>query len=80
MLTAYNDASRRINPDFTKLGAGDIGGKTLTAGFYKWSSSLIIPKDIASSYSSNEYSQYATINYKDINIMKEAANCAASFH
>jgi len=46
MLTAYNDAAGRINPDFSELGAGDIGGKTLTSGLYNWSSSLIIPTDI----------------------------------
>ena len=47
METAYNDAAGRINPDFSELGAGDIGGETLTPGLYSWSSSLIIPTDIA---------------------------------
>lgn len=28
------------------LGAGNIGGKTLTSGLYKWTSALIIPTDI----------------------------------
>jgi len=47
MQTAYTDAAGRINPDFLNLGAGTIGGKTLTPGLYKWSSSVNIPTDIA---------------------------------
>ena len=46
MLTAYNDAAGRINPDFLNLGAGNIGGLTLTPGLYKWTSTLIIPTDV----------------------------------
>ncbi len=46
MQTAYTDAAGRSNPDFMNLGAGDIGGKTLTPGLYKWTSALIIPTDI----------------------------------
>ncbi|MEZ7506511.1 ice-binding protein [Flavobacterium sp. Arc2] len=46
MQTAYTDAARRSNPDFLNLGAGSIGGKTLTPGLYTWTSDLLIPKDI----------------------------------
>jgi hypothetical protein len=46
MQTAYTDAAGRSNPDFLNLGAGDIGGKTLKPGLYKWTSALIIPSDI----------------------------------
>ena len=46
LQTAYTDAAGRINPDFLNLGAGNIGGKTLTPGLYKWTSALIIPTDI----------------------------------
>ncbi len=46
MQTAFNDAAGRLNPDFLNLGAGDIGGKTLTPGLYKWTSALTIPTDI----------------------------------
>lgn len=46
MQTAYTDAAGRSNPDFVNLGAGNIGGKTLTAGLYKWTGTLIIPTDI----------------------------------
>ena len=46
MQAAYTDAAGRPNPDFLELGAGDIGGKTLTPGLYKWSSTVIIPTDV----------------------------------
>jgi hypothetical protein len=46
METAYTDAAGRTNPDFLNLGAGSIGGKTLTPGLYKWTSALNIPTDI----------------------------------
>jgi hypothetical protein len=46
METAYTNAAGRINPDFLNLGAGSIGGKTLTPGLYTWTSTLNIPTDI----------------------------------
>jgi hypothetical protein len=46
MQTAYVDAAGRSNPDFLNLGAGNIGGATLTEGLYKWTSALNIPTDI----------------------------------
>ena len=46
MQTAYTDAAGRVNPNFLNLGAGNIGGLTLTPGLYKWTSALIIPTDI----------------------------------
>jgi hypothetical protein len=46
MVTAYNDAAGRPSPDFSELGAGNIGGKTLTAGLYKWTSTVTIPTDV----------------------------------
>ncbi|TRX20986.1 DUF3494 domain-containing protein [Flavobacterium franklandianum] len=46
MQAAYTDAAGRSNPDFLNLGAGNIGGKTLTPGLYKWTSALNIPTDI----------------------------------
>ena len=46
MQTAYTDAAGRSNPDFVNLGAGNIGGATLTPGLYTWTSALIIPTDI----------------------------------
>ena len=46
MEAAYTDAAGRITPDFLNLGAGNIGGKTLTAGLYKWTTALVIPTNI----------------------------------
>jgi len=46
METAYTEAAGRTLPDHTELGAGNIGGMTLTPGLYKWSSSVTIPTDV----------------------------------
>ena len=54
MQTAYTDAAGRSNPDFVNLGAGDIGGKTLTPGLYKWTSGVIIPTDVTISGGPND--------------------------
>ena len=54
MQTAYTDAAGRTNPDFLNLGAGNIGGKTLTPGLYKWTTALNIPTDITISGSSTD--------------------------
>ncbi len=54
MQTAYTDAAGRSNPDFLNLGAGDIGGKTLTPGLYKWTTPLLIPTDITISGSPDD--------------------------
>jgi hypothetical protein len=43
MQTAYTDAAGRSLPNFTELGAGNINGKTLTPGLYKWSTGVSIP-------------------------------------
>jgi len=54
MQTAYTDAAGRSNPDFLNLGAGNIGGKTLTAGLYKFTSAVVIPTDITLTGSSTD--------------------------
>jgi hypothetical protein len=36
MQTAYTNAAGRTSPDFIELGAGNINGKTLVPGLYKW--------------------------------------------
>jgi hypothetical protein len=46
MGAAYVDAAGRSKPDYLELGAGNIGGFTLTPGLYKWTSPLIIPSGI----------------------------------
>lgn len=45
MLTAYTDAAGRA-PDYTELGAGNIGGLTLAPGTYKWGTGLLIPTNV----------------------------------
>ena len=46
MITAYNDASGRPTPDFLELGTGNLGGKTLVPGLYKWTSTVTLPTDV----------------------------------
>ncbi|HTM46599.1 MAG TPA: ice-binding family protein [Polyangiaceae bacterium] len=45
MELAYTDAAGRA-PNVTELGAGDIGGMTLTPGVYQWSTGLLIPANV----------------------------------
>jgi hypothetical protein len=42
MEAAYTNAAGRSLPDFTELYAGDITGKTLTPGLYKWGTGVQI--------------------------------------
>jgi hypothetical protein len=46
MVTAYNDAAARPFPDFLELSTGNIGGKTLVPGLYKWTTSVTMPADV----------------------------------
>lgn len=43
---AYADAAGRVSPNFTELGAGQIGGLTLTPGLYKWGTDLLITTNV----------------------------------
>ena len=43
---AYNDAAGRVSPNFIELGAGEIGGLTLSPGLYKWATGVSISKDV----------------------------------
>jgi hypothetical protein len=45
MELAFTDAAGRA-PDVTELGAGDIGGMTLSPGVYQWGTGLLIPTSI----------------------------------
>ena len=54
MQTAYTDAAGRLLPDFTELGAGNIGGLTLVPGLYKWSSDVSILTDLTLSGGPND--------------------------
>lgn len=42
METAFTDAAGRTNPNFTELYAGDISGRTLVPGLYKWGTGLLV--------------------------------------
>jgi len=46
MITAYNDAAGRLAPDSLNLGAGEIGGTSLSPGLYKWTSSVTINSNV----------------------------------
>ena len=54
MITAYNDAAGRPTPDFLELGTGNIGGKTLIPGLYKWTNTVTIPSDVTISGGAND--------------------------
>lgn len=45
MITAYNDAAGRSNPDKLNLGSGAIGGETLVPGLYRWTSTVNIDEN-----------------------------------
>jgi hypothetical protein len=45
MELAFTDAAGRA-PDVVELGAGNIGGMTITPGVYKWGTALLIPSNV----------------------------------
>jgi hypothetical protein len=45
MQAAYTDAAGRA-PDVTELYSGDLSGKTLAPGVYKWSTGVLITSDV----------------------------------
>jgi hypothetical protein len=53
MQLAFTDAAARA-PDVTELAAGEIGGMTLGAGIYKWSSGVSITQDLTLTGSAND--------------------------
>lgn len=46
MEAAYTNAAGRVTPDFLDLGTGEIGGKTLVPGLYKWNSTVTISSNV----------------------------------
>ncbi len=45
MQLAFTDAAGRA-PSVTELGAGNIGGMTITRGVYMWGTGLLVPTDV----------------------------------
>jgi Ice-binding-like len=54
MELAYVDAAGRVSPNFTELGAGEIGGLTLAPGLYKWGTGVSITTDVTLSGGPND--------------------------
>jgi hypothetical protein len=54
METAYTDAAGRPGPDYTELYTGDLSGKTLVPGLYKWSTGVLISTDVTLSGGPND--------------------------
>jgi hypothetical protein len=54
MMTAYTDAAGRTLPTATNLGAGQIGGLTITPGLYKWGTGVSISTDVTLSGGPND--------------------------
>jgi len=46
METAFTDAAGRTSPDFSEIGAGEIGGMTLAPGLYKWGTGVSINTNV----------------------------------
>jgi hypothetical protein len=53
METAYTDAAGRA-ADVTEYGAGDISGKTLYRGVYRWGTGVLIDTDVTLSGSATD--------------------------
>jgi hypothetical protein len=51
---AYDNAAGRQSPDYTELGAGEIGGLTLAPGLYKWATDVLITTDVTLSGGPND--------------------------
>jgi len=54
MEIAYTDAAGRTLPNFTELGAGEIGGLTLVPGLYKWGTNVLISTNVTLSGGAND--------------------------
>ena len=54
MEGAYTDAASRPNPNFLELGTGNIGGRTLVPGLYKWTSTVTIPTNVTLAGGAND--------------------------
>lgn len=58
MTFAYNNAAGVLNPDFTNLATGSIGGMTLSPGVYKWTSNVLIASDLTLEGTDSSYDRW----------------------
>ncbi|HAC16426.1 MAG TPA: hypothetical protein DCE78_10855 [Bacteroidetes bacterium] len=54
MISAYDNAEGRSDPDFIDLHSGEINGKTLSPGLYNWTESVLISGTVTFSGSEND--------------------------
>ena len=54
METAYTDAALRTLPDATELYAGNLSGRTLAPGLYKWGTGVSVTTDVTLAGGSND--------------------------
>lgn len=54
MQTAYTNAAGRAKTFPSNLYSGNLGGRTLTHGVYKWTTGVTIPTDVILSGGSND--------------------------
>jgi hypothetical protein len=54
MQTAYTNAAGRTSPDFTELAAGNLNGKILVAGLYKWGTSVSFTSNVTLNGGAND--------------------------
>lgn len=53
MQIAYTNAAGRKNPNFLNLGAGNLAGRVLKPGLYKWTTGVTIPNHVTLSGTKN---------------------------
>jgi hypothetical protein len=70
METAYTDGAGRSLSAITELGAGNIGGKTLAPGLYKWGTGVTIPTDVTLTGSANDVWIFVIAQNLDISSAK----------
>jgi hypothetical protein len=70
MEAAYSDAAGRSNPDFLNMADGNIGGKTLAPGLYKWGTGVTIPNDVTISGAANDVWIFQISNDLDVSSAK----------
>jgi hypothetical protein len=71
MEAAYSDAAGRSNPDFLNMGDGNIGGRTLAPGLYKWGTGVTIPNDVTISGGANDVWIFQISNDLDVSSAKQ---------